>query len=64
MKRGLLSGEDWQMQVHRGLRVVLLCTLHGLVGRREWLDEVILGGQVCECITKITGFSLVNDKIL
>lgn len=52
------------MQVHRGLRVVLLCMLHGLVGRREWLDEVILGGQVCECITKITGFSLVNDKIL
>lgn len=63
MKRGYLGGWGWQMRLPQGLSVVFVHTVCCLVGRRELVGEVTLG-QVCGCITKITGFYLVNDKIL
>lgn len=64
MKRGFLGGWNWQMRLPQGLSIVFVHTVCFLVGRRELVDEVTLVGQVCGCITRITGFYLVNDKIL
>ena len=45
------------------LKVAFVHTVCYLVGRKL-VDEVTLVGQVCGCITKVTGFYLVNAKIL
>ena len=40
MTRSLLGEWDRKMQTPRRLRVVLVCTVHGLVSGRQLVDEV------------------------